>query len=353
MNFLYLRLKFETMKTKLLLPLFFISFLSFAQNPILNFSGGNETTFDIVSSTNPLDHAATGANQTWNFTNLISIGNSMRNYATPTPSELATYPGTTTVIVNNSTVGSTNTTGYMYTKNTAGTISITGISADDLIVNFVTNNATLGLFPMSFGYSNSDTVAGNYTYTTYSGTFTGTLITTVDAYGTLNLNDTGNLAYSGNVTRLKTVLNLSLNYSIFNNVGTVTQTTYSYYGDNFQGIDPVFRSIKTDAVVSLLSINESNTTLEILTAVLLENNKPKLENISIQNPVTDYITIYSPQNIDNATVQIIDMLGKEIITKTNQTIDENYQIQTNLNKGIYLIRIFDQEKSITKKIIKQ
>ena len=95
-----------------------------------------------------------------------------------------------------------------------------------------------------------------------------------------------------------------------------------------------------------------NTTLEILTAVLLENNKPKLENISIQNPVTDYITIYSPQNIDNATVQIIDMLGKEIITKTNQTIDENYQIQTNLNKGIYLIRIFDQEKSITKKVIK-
>ena len=60
----------------------------------------------------------------------------------------------------------------------------------------------------------------------------------------------------------------------------------------------------------------------------------------------------SPQNIDNATVQIIDMLGKEIFTKTNQTIDENYQIQTNLNKGIYLVRIFDQEKSITKKVIK-
>ena len=103
----------------------------------------------------------------------------------------------------------------MYTKNTANTISITGISADDLIVNFVTNNATLGLFPMSFGYSNSDTVAGNYTYTTYSGTFTGTLVTTVDAHGTLNLNNTSGGFYTGNITRLKTVLNLSLNYSFF------------------------------------------------------------------------------------------------------------------------------------------
>jgi len=341
------------MKTKLLLPLFIISFLSFAQNPINSFYGADNSTFDIVSSTNPLDHAATGANQTWNFTNLTSIGNSIRNYESPTSSELTTYPGTTLVIVNNSSVGSTNNIGYMYTKNTANTISITGISADDLIVNFATNNATLGLFPMNFGYSNSDTVAGNYTYTTYSGTFTGTLVTTVDAHGTLNLNNTSGGFYTGNITRLKTVLNLSLNYSFFNNAGTVTQTTYSYYADNLGNNNPIFRSIKTDAVVSLLNINESNTTLELFAGSLLESNKNKLENISIQNPVADYITIYSPQNIDNATVQIIDMLGKEIITKTNQTIDENYQIQTNLNKGIYLIRIFDQEKSITKKVIKQ
>lgn len=340
------------MKTKLLLVLFSISFLSFAQNPILNFSGVNETTFEIVSSVNPLDHSATGTNQIWNFTNLTSIGNSIRNYESPTSSELTTYPGTTTVIVNNSTVGSTNTLGYMYTKNTAGTISITGISGDDLVVNFATNNATLGLFPMNFGYSNSDTVSGNYTYTTYSGTFTGTLVTTVDAHGTLNLNNTGNGAYSGNVTRLKTVLNLSLNYSIFNNVGTVTQTTYSYFDNNLGDNNPIFRSIKTDAVVSLLSVNESNTTLERFTTVLLDNNKNKLENISIQNPISDYITIYSPQNIDNANIKVTDLLGKIIYSSENNNINGPFEVPISLTKGIYLINISNEKGNITKKIIK-
>jgi hypothetical protein len=340
------------MKTKLLLVLFSISFLSFAQNPILNFSGVNETTFEIVSSVNPLDHSATGTNQIWNFTDLTSIGNSTRNFIQPTSSELTTYPGTTSVIVNDSNIGSTNTVGYIYTKDVAGITSITGISTDDLVFNFATNNATLGLFPMNFGYSNSDTVSGNYTYTTYAGTFTGTLVTTVDAYGTLNLNDTGNFAFSGNVTRLKTVLNISLNYSVINNVGTVTQTTYSYYGDNFQSLEPIFRSIKTDAVVSLLNINDSNTTLELLTVVLLNKNKNKLENISIQNPVSNYISIYSPQNIDNANIKVTDLLGKIIYSSENNNINGSFEVPISLTKGIYLINISNEKGNITKKIIK-
>jgi hypothetical protein len=199
------------MKTKLLLLFFFSSIISFAQSPIASFYGDNNSNFSLVASGTVLDHSPTGANQTWTFNQLIPLGTEVRTYVAPSSTESSTYTGTTNVIVSTSTVNSTTTVSKMYTKNPSNVLSITGINSSGLDANFNTNNATLGTFPLNYGYTNNDNVAGNYVYSTYSGTFSGTLVTSVDAYGTLNLNDFGTGAYSGTVTRLKTVLTISLN----------------------------------------------------------------------------------------------------------------------------------------------
>ena len=336
------------MKIKLLLSLLLLTTVTFSQ--VNSFYGTNNSIFSVLTSANPLNHGSSGANQTWSFGSLLPLGTSVYTYVAPTASETTTYPGTTTVIVTNTTEGTTTTTGRMFTKNTANnTFSITGLTGTDLNINFSTNNATLGIFPMVYGYTNTDSnVAGTYNYTTYSGTFTGTLVTTVDANGTLNLTDFG---YSANVTRLKTVLNISLNYGIFSNVGTVTQTSYSYYDPTNTLNNPAFRSVNTVAVVPLMSINQNNTSLEKFNNVLATPSS-ELQTVWIQNPVQNTININTSNTIDNANISVTDMLGKTIYQTKNQNISGAFEIPISLTKGIYLITIGNESGSVTKKIVK-
>ena len=336
------------MKIKLLLSLLLLTTVTFSQ--VNSFYGTNNSIFSVLTSANPLNHGSSGANQTWSFGSLLPLGTSVYTYVAPTASETTTYPGTTTVIVTNTTEGTTTTTGRMFTKNTANnTFSITGLTGTDLNINFSTNNATLGIFPMVYGYTNTDSnVAGTYNYTTYSGTFTGTLVTTVDANGTLNLTDFG---YSANVTRLKTVLNISLNYGIFSNVGTVTQTSYSYYDPTNTLNNPAFRSVNTVAVVPLMSINQNNTSLEKFNNVLATPSS-ELQTVWIQNPVQNTININTSNTIDNANISVTDMLGKTIYQAKNETINGTFEIPILLTKGIYLLKIRNENGSITKKIVK-
>ena len=73
-------------------------------------------------------------------------------------------------------------------------------------------------------------------------------------------------------------------------------------------------------------------------------NEIELINIKLYpNPVTRYITIDLPTNINNATVTIYSLLGqKQICTTTNKT-------QTNidldgLKNGVYLVEVSSDNK---------
>ena len=341
------------MKIKLLLPLLALTTIGFAQNQINSFYGTNNSSFSLLTSTNPLNHSASGANQTWTFGSLLSLGTSVYTYVTPTPAESTAYPGTNDVIVTTSTQGTTTTSGKMFTKNTAGNVSITGLDAGGLTLNFngssSAGNATLGTFPLVYPYTNTDgNVSGTYNYTTYSGTFTGTLTTTVDGYGVLNLPDFG---YTGNVTRLKTVLNLSLNYSFFTAVGTASQTSYSYYDPTDTSNNFEFRSVNTVAVIALAGINQNTTSLE-RKAPVLSNSNSVYQTVWIKNPVQNNIEINASTTIDHANISITDMLGKTIYQTKNNTINGTFEIPISLTKGIYLITIGNENGSITKKIVK-
>jgi hypothetical protein len=333
------------MKTKLLFITLLTSAFSWAQS-VPSFHGTNDSNFTALTSAAALDHSPTGANQSWTFSGLASAGSLVYTYTTPSSADLTTYPGTTEVIVATDAAGSSN----MYTKTVGSTFSITGLTGTDLDINFATNNATLGTFPMAFGYTNTDSnVAGTYVYTTYNGTFSGTLTTSIDATGTLNLPD---FNYSGTVVRLKTVLNINLNYSFLSNVGTVTQTSYIYYDTVNQFFNnPVFRSVTTAAVVPFLSIDQTNTSMEKYTATL---NTPtnELAEVWFENPVENSIVIQSTSVLDHATITVTDLLGKTIYTSKDTTIQGTYTLPLTLNKGVYLVNIANDRGSITKKLLK-
>ncbi len=338
------------MKTKLLLFLVLISIKNVAQTTINTLEVENGSVYTILNSTNPLDETTSGANVNWNFDNLTIIGDNIITNAAPTVSELTTFPNSTNVVESLATINAVQTVSKLYTKTVGNTFSITGLNSTELDLNFATNNATIGTLPMAYGYSNTDILAGTYTFGTYSGTLTGTVNSSVDAYGVLSLN---NLAFTpANVTRLKSVQNINLNYQIFPNVGTVVQTTYNYYADQSISIDsPFFRSTVTTINVPLLNINQTLVQYEVLTALLLGTTSAHFENtITLHpNPVQDVLRIKNTSDSTMSSISITDNNGRVVLSSTSF---ENGIDVSGLQKGIYFVKIATEKGISNQKLIK-
>lgn len=337
------------MKTKLLLILALISIKTIAQTPITTLQIENGSVYSILSSVSPLDETASGANASWNFNQLSVIGQNVIGNSTPTSTELTTYPNSTNVVNSLSTINSVATVSKLYTKTVGSTFSITGLNSTQLDLNFATNNVTIGTLPMNYNYSNTDTSAGTYTFGTYSGTFSGTVASSVDGYGTLSLADIG--FTTTNVTRLKTVQNISLNYQIIPNVGTVVQTTYAYYNQTPGMSAPIFRSSVTTINVPLLSINQTISQYEVFSALLLGTASNDYKNfVSLYpNPVQDVLKIANESNATINSVAITDNNGRVVL---NATSFENGIDVSALQNGIYFVKITTDKGTSNQKMIK-
>lgn len=343
------------MKTKLLFLSLFTCGLASAQAPVASYYGTNDAGFTIVGTTG-INHTPSGANANWNFVGLTDLGQSIDIESTPTAGEITAFPGTTGVVTTESLYNDNSTATFkVYSKSPAGALSITGIDNAELMLKYGTNNALLGTFPLEYGYNNIDNVAGNYDNGQYAGTFSGTITTSVDGWGTLTLGGPVNInPFSGTVTRLKTVQNLSLNYGVFTNVGTVTVMTYSYYDATLFPVGiPRFRSTVTTVNVPLLSINQTVTQNEAFIAVLLGTNRPVAADTQIHiapNPVADRLQIQSGNNQKIQSVVIANITGKIILADASQSANIDVSF---LQKGVYFATITTDKSTSVQKFIKK
>jgi type IX secretion system substrate protein len=330
------------MKTKLLSLLSFIALSASAQS-VTSYYGDNNTGYTLFSAASPLDHSASGANQAWNFSGLTMIGNVTDVNGTPSVGETATYQNSTDTATSAGTENGNPTSSTIYSNNNAGAISVTGVSSDGLILNYSADNAAVGTYPLNYGYSNTDAIAGTFTYTTYSGTFTGTLTTSVDAYGSLTL-DPG--PDDVDVVRLRTQQAIALFYPPFGNVGTVTIDSYSYFesGSN----SPIFRSATTTMVVPLLSINQTKTRTETMTSALGINDINKNLVQLLPNPVNDVLNVVSEGNEMVRSVRLFDVNGRLVAESSATSINVSQ-----LQKGIYFAIVTTDTGASAKKIVKQ
>ena len=159
------------MKKTLLFTILLATQLMVAQSPISDFFSVPNSTYAIVED-DALDESAAGADVTWDFTNLTAIGTNTDTYTTPTSGELVTYPGTTEVLTITTLGGGDN---KIFAKDITGAFSLTGAGGGGVDLNYDTDNAIIGTFPLSYGDSSSDAVAGSFTGQGITGTFTGTI----------------------------------------------------------------------------------------------------------------------------------------------------------------------------------
>jgi hypothetical protein len=329
------------MKTKLPYFLFLLSLISVGQTPISSFYSVPNSNFAIVTSSTAIDQSATGTSLTWDFTNLTSVGTNIDTYAVPTPGELTTYPGTTEVL----TISADN---KIFSKDMSGTFSLTGAATPDVDLNYINDNALIGTFPLSYGYNNSDAVGGTFSSAFASGTFTGSVNASVDAYGTLNMNDVGEGSYNGSVTRLKVVQSLTLSITTPFPINTpATQTSYYYYDNSNNNL--VFRS--NNIVVALAGINETVMESFLFITIGVDENEITSSQFSIvPNPVGDVLNIQVSQNETIRSIALTDISGRQVLTVTDNLTSVSV---SNLHAGMYLANITTDKGVYTKKFLKR
>jgi len=338
------------MKKTLLFAFGLFTMFAQGQSPISSYLGevsGETSYFLIVTSDTPINQTS-GANQVWNFNQLTEVGETGDFFSAPTQYQSTEFPGTTRVLHTYGNPNEANIDAHILTNGS----NLTGFQTFGLTLNYLTNNANFGVFPMSFGYTHSDASAGTYEYGDYSGTFTGTMNTEVDAYGTLTTNiglNTQNLA----VTRLKTVQNISLNYGFLPNVGTIVLTTYNYYRNVIGAAPLVFRTSTVSVVVDLLGINQTTTQMENYVGGLLatQNLEAQKNAISIApNPVSNMLNIALSKNQQLTSVTLTDLSGKQVLSVRND--QKNIDV-SRLQSGIYFAQIKTDFGTFVRKFVKE
>jgi len=334
------------MKKSLLSFTLLLSISTFAQEAISSFynlTGDSEDNYALVTSASGPDQATAGANVAWNFNDLVQVTTTATSVLPATAADIADYPGSTHTVKTVTQGG--NTTYYYIAVNDIGGTAITGAETSAVTLNYSTNNGFLGNFPLTYGFTNTDDVAGTFDANGTAGTFTGTAVSTVDAYGTLTVNE----GYANNtaVTRLKTVQNLTLIYNGIP-VGTLTQTIYSYYNSTVLGSGPLFRSISTTINVPVLSINQTQNSLESYEATSMGTvGLTPVASLSIApNPVKDMLHFAGNAEVSN--VILTDAAGRIVL----QSATANDISVSHLSAGIYYATVTAGSGFTTLKMVK-
>lgn len=341
------------MKKTLLILVVLATLTTNAQTPITSYFGNVDYNYTNLNPATALSHTTTGANVVWSFNSLPTNGTSAETNTLPTPAEIVTYPNTTSIhnVTTAAPSPSNNAKIYSVTSGT-NSFSFTGFDANGIILNYSTNNATLGVFPLNYGFTNTDTIGGTFIYGTNNGTFTGTIKTDYDSYGTLNLDVTGFDPIVKSVFRVKVVQNINL--SVGFPVGTIVQTTYTYYINEGGSVKPFFRDTTYVVNVPLLSINQTTNQAQVFTSALTLGTstfEADADTMSFYpNPANNILTIDNKNNTTINSIVISDTNGRNVLETKNVTsiIDIS-----NLSNGIYFVRLISDFGIITKKLVKE
>ncbi len=298
----------------------------------------NRKGYDSLTAVVPKN---TGTNQTWNFTNFTANSSTTSStYTTPAsvPSSSA-FTGCTLV----ESQGGGN---YNYWKaSSSPTYELLGSSSSTLSFNYNGSSAIAAIWPVSIGYTNTDTYSGTVSGT-FGGTLSGTIITAATGNGTVIIPGGTNFT---NVLQIKTV-----------NVVTVNITTPIPTSIAVIGIDYTYYQGSQKfpiMTVSYQNQGSGNTgAIWLNTAVITGLNDKNFDATFaiFPNPAKDAFNLKLSNNTNaNGSVVIYNTVGQVVKTidlGNAATLENNISI-SDLTTGIYTVKTTLGERSSTRKLI--
>ncbi len=313
---------------------------------------------DTNSTAMPMN--ISGASVTWSL-NALTQSTAAIAYNTYSTAASATnsanYPGTNLV--------QTDTATTTYYKTTTNMLELLGVDAGFFDLNYNTNSATIANYPMSFGTTFTDnTVGGTMTIPSQSlsGPFTGTVTTTVDGSGTLNLNNSLTILTNCLRVRTRQIIDFDLVSGLI--TGTIEQNLYNYY--NSSSKFPVFSVSYSHIVIppNLLltsGLDQVQTQISTLSTVAIgvkENQSINSIFSMFPNPANSQLGLHFVlTNEDSYTFEISNALGQVVKTISMPNLSAgiyNESINTSdLCTGMYTVRVTGKNTQGTQKLMIQ
>lgn len=243
-----------------------------------------------------------------------------------------------------------------------GTNQYVGVVAIDTNRNFINRTAPLfstaigSLFPLgNFNFVTNTTMIPTETITIPNQTFTATKHTTIWKFFE-NFSFTKFVAHpeingtSANAYDLMALFNNKLavsgSYRLANNPSIIVNGTTlisCIHSPNFATLFPLYSTLQSDVFIGQLTI-DSNLNIVQNTASTLK---------LFPNPATSKVNLSFTNNLENADLQIVSLLGQIVLEKQNLS-GSNFSFDiSNLANGIYVISVEDAGMVSNSKFIKQ
>ncbi len=231
---------------------------------------------------------------------------------------------------------------------TSGSQSITGSLDAQIDINTTTNIVTLTLIGPtsgwlslgfnSFGHDNGDVVmfdGTNLVDRTFTG---GDSEPTTDSQGTHNWTVTSNTTNAGARTVVATRARVSSDTGDYDFSATPTTLfVVGAYENNFN--------------ISNEHTNKGTSTLTF--ALLGVDDYNKIQFSMSPNPATSNLKIVLPSHLNNSSIEIFDVLGRQIYI--GNLINTHFSVVdvSTWNSGVYLVKVLNDNSSQTKRFVKQ
>ena len=286
----------------------------------------------------------TGTNQMWNFSSLTTnTVVQVNTYTTVASTPYAsTFPSAT--LAQDDGTGS-----FTYLKSTATQYELVGFENANTVVNF-TNTAVAAVWPITYGYNNTDGFAGP---AAINGTLTGTAIGTLTTMGT----GSGTLVIPGgatftNILQIKSsqILNISLAGGFITSDGVTTDYSYYHSSQKFPLLTVSYNTTTGTAPGSSADVKINSSVITGINDV----NFDASFNI-FPNPAKNNFNV-KLSNVTNAncTIEIVNSIGQvaQTINLGNDTNISTTVSISGLNAGIYMVKTtLGNNQSVRKLIV--
>lgn len=224
---------------------------------------------------------------------------------------------------------------------------VLGLELQGAVVT-LTNVGIAAVYPISFGSTYSDNLAGNAVFTGSTLPVTGKISYTADGTGTLTLGD--GFVYP-NVIRVKSVQTFTATY-FFIPVVNVNRTNYDFYSTTSKF--PVLSiSYQSFSMLGTPSVSASYRGNSNSFTGLTDIASRKTELRSFPNPANGHFEIHGAFGAKTIKVELLDPTGKIVseqnFEKANDSIVLNLQ---DIPNGIYFVRLYSEDIRYTTKLIK-
>ncbi|MBS1587741.1 MAG: T9SS type A sorting domain-containing protein [Bacteroidetes bacterium] len=304
----------------------------------VNPANGDHRVFYRCDSVSP---GASGANVTWDFTNLTVITTDTVTYAScPAAPGCATFPG--------STLASSESLSpyHLYYIPSASKLSMNGSDIPQPIV--YSDPEDWLRFPFTYNNNFTDTFKATFVSANYPYTRMGTSSDTADGWGTLKL-PTGTFHNALRVHRVQEYIDSNNTFHIVSH----------YHDDLYQWYVPGIHDVVFGVTLPMTINNVSaGPTIVVYTnatpAMGVENPNLLDANLIITpNPASDRITLRLRDNSNEImTVTLCDAMGK-IVAKDEYDAAKMAQVgfeTSSLPTGLYFISVRSSLGSSTRKI---